>query len=150
MFFSLVIYRVRSRTIVRNFVSQLPPPPQNPLSGWRNGSVVKSTDCSSRGPEFNSQQPHGGSQLSVMGSDVLFLYIWRQLQCTYINKIDIKKRNPLFCREYKCFPKLCSIENNPKCVNKKRLKNRRDWETIFGKELWLGFPPLNLILGDYS
>jgi hypothetical protein len=27
--------------------------------------VVKSIGCSSRGPEFNSQQPHGGSQLSV-------------------------------------------------------------------------------------
>jgi hypothetical protein len=27
--------------------------------------VVKSTDCSSKGPEFNSQQPHGGSQPSV-------------------------------------------------------------------------------------
>jgi hypothetical protein len=24
---------------------------------WRDGSVVKNTDCSSRGPEFNSQQP---------------------------------------------------------------------------------------------
>jgi hypothetical protein len=34
--------------------------------------VVKSTDCSSRGPEFNSQQPHGGSQPSVMGSDAFF------------------------------------------------------------------------------
>ena len=32
---------------------------------------LKSTDCSSRGPEFNSQQPHGGSQPSVMRSDVL-------------------------------------------------------------------------------
>jgi hypothetical protein len=41
-------------------------------SGWRDGSVVKSTDCSSRGPEFNSQYPHGGSQLFVMGSDALF------------------------------------------------------------------------------
>jgi hypothetical protein len=39
--------------------------------GWRDGSVVKSTDCSSRGPEFNSQQPHGGSQPSVMRSDAL-------------------------------------------------------------------------------
>jgi hypothetical protein len=29
--------------------------------GWRDGSVVKSTDCSSEGPEFKSQQPHGGS-----------------------------------------------------------------------------------------
>jgi hypothetical protein len=32
--------------------------------------MVKSTDCSSRGPEFNSQQPHGGSQPSVMRTDV--------------------------------------------------------------------------------
>jgi hypothetical protein len=32
----------------------------------RDGSAVKSTDCSSRGPEFNSQQPHGGSQPPVM------------------------------------------------------------------------------------
>jgi hypothetical protein len=36
---------------------------------WRDGSVVKSTDCSSEGPEFKSQQPHGGSQISVMRSD---------------------------------------------------------------------------------
>ncbi|EDL87246.1 chemokine-like factor, isoform CRA_c [Rattus norvegicus] len=40
--------------------------------GWRYGSAVKSTDCSSRGPEFNTQQPLGGSQPSVMGSDALF------------------------------------------------------------------------------
>jgi hypothetical protein len=26
--------------------------------GWRDGSEVKSTDCSSKGPEFKSQQPH--------------------------------------------------------------------------------------------
>jgi hypothetical protein len=40
--------------------------------GWRDGSAVKSTDYSSRGPEFNSQQPHDGSQPSVKGSDALF------------------------------------------------------------------------------
>jgi hypothetical protein len=40
--------------------------------GWRDGSAVKSTDCSSRGPELKSQQPHGGSQASVMGSNALF------------------------------------------------------------------------------
>jgi hypothetical protein len=34
--------------------------------------VVKSTDCSSKGPEFKSQQPHGGSQASIMKSDALF------------------------------------------------------------------------------
>jgi hypothetical protein len=39
--------------------------------GWRDGSVVETADCSSRGPEFNSQQQHGGSQPSVMGSDAL-------------------------------------------------------------------------------
>ncbi|XP_034371159.2 GPI alpha-1,4-mannosyltransferase I, stabilizing subunit [Arvicanthis niloticus] len=32
------------------------------IPGWRDGSAVKSTDSSSRDPEFNSQQPHGGSQ----------------------------------------------------------------------------------------
>jgi hypothetical protein len=40
--------------------------------GWRDGSAVTSTDCSSRGPEFSSQQLHGGSQPSVMESDHLF------------------------------------------------------------------------------
>lgn len=46
--------------------------------GWRDGSVVRSTDCSSRGPEINSQQPQTShievSQTSVMGSDFLFWY----------------------------------------------------------------------------
>jgi hypothetical protein len=40
--------------------------------GWRDGSAVKSTDCSFRGHEFNSQQQHGSSQLSVMGPNALF------------------------------------------------------------------------------
>jgi hypothetical protein len=40
--------------------------------GWRGGSVGKSTDCSSIGHEFKSQQPHGGSQPSVIRSDALF------------------------------------------------------------------------------
>jgi hypothetical protein len=33
--------------------------------GWRDGSVVKSMTCDSKGPGFNSQHPHGSSQLSV-------------------------------------------------------------------------------------
>jgi hypothetical protein len=41
--------------------------------GWRDSLGAKSTDCSSRGPEFNAQQPLGGSQPSVMGFDALFL-----------------------------------------------------------------------------
>jgi hypothetical protein len=52
--------------------------------GWWDGSVNKSTDCSSKGPEFKSQQTHGGSQPSVMRSGALFWCVWRQLQCTYI------------------------------------------------------------------
>jgi hypothetical protein len=39
--------------------------------GWRDGSAGKSTDCSSKGPEFKSQKPHGGSQPSVMRSEGL-------------------------------------------------------------------------------
>jgi hypothetical protein len=39
------------------------------FGGWRDGLAVKSTDCSSRGPEFSSQQPYGSSQPSVMGSE---------------------------------------------------------------------------------
>ena len=33
---------------------------------------VRAPDCSSEGPEFKSQQPHGGSQPSVTISDALF------------------------------------------------------------------------------
>jgi hypothetical protein len=35
-------------------------------TGWRDGSEGKSTDCSSKGPEFKSQQP------PVMKPDALF------------------------------------------------------------------------------
>jgi hypothetical protein len=55
------------------------------IRGWRDGgSMVKSADCSSEGPEFKSQQPHGGLQPSLTKSDALFWSVWRQLQCTYI------------------------------------------------------------------
>jgi hypothetical protein len=54
--------------------------------GWRDGSVVKSTDCSSRGPEFNSQQLHGGSQPSVMGSGAIFWCVWtEQWECIHMH-----------------------------------------------------------------
>ena len=42
------------------------------ILGWRDGLEVKSIECSSRGPKFNSQQPHGGSQPSVMRSDAFW------------------------------------------------------------------------------
>ena len=34
--------------------------------GWRDGSAAKSTNFFSRGPGFNSQHPHGNSQLSII------------------------------------------------------------------------------------
>ena len=37
-----------------------------------------------RGPELNSQQPHGGSQPSVMRFDALFWCVLCQLQCTHV------------------------------------------------------------------
>lgn len=36
--------------------------------------LVKSTVCSFRGPEFNSQQSHAGSQISIMECDALFCH----------------------------------------------------------------------------
>ena len=39
----------------------------------RDGSVVKNNGCSSRGPEFNSQQLHDDSQPSIGGTDALFM-----------------------------------------------------------------------------
>jgi hypothetical protein len=45
---------------------------KNLNEGWRDGSEVKSTACSSRDPEFNPHKLHGGSQPSVTGSDTLF------------------------------------------------------------------------------
>jgi hypothetical protein len=50
---------------------------------WRDGSAVKSTDCSSRGPEFNSQQTHGGSQASAMGVQCPILVCLKTM-CTHI------------------------------------------------------------------
>jgi hypothetical protein len=38
--------------------------------GWKDGSAVKRTDCSSGGHEFKSQQPHGGSQPPLMRNKV--------------------------------------------------------------------------------
>ena len=58
--------------------------------GCRDGSAVKCTDCSSRGPEFNSQQPRSGSQWDLMPSsgvseDSHSVFI-------YIKQINFKKR----------------------------------------------------------
>jgi hypothetical protein len=55
--------------------------------GCRDGSEVKSTDCLSKGPEFKSQQPHGGSQPSVMGSEALFWCVCLKIATVYLDII---------------------------------------------------------------
>ena len=71
--------------------------------GWRDGSEVKSTDCSSRGPEFNSQQPHGDSQPSIMRSGTLFLHasIHGRNVVYIINKSFFKKRGKAYNKKKK-------------------------------------------------
>jgi hypothetical protein len=60
--------------------------------GWRDGSGVKSTDCSIRGPEFDSQQPHGGSQPSVMRFYALFDVTEDSYRVLIYNKEILKKK----------------------------------------------------------
>ena len=83
---------------------------------WRDGSLVKSTICSCRGPRFNSQHPHGSSQLSVTpvpgGSNSLTL---RQ----NINYIKLKRRR--------------RRRNENKGRNKME-KGKREEEVVVGRE----------------
>jgi hypothetical protein len=53
-----------------------------------DGLVVKNMDCSSRGPEFSSQQPHGGSEPSVIGFDTWLLVCQKTGHCTHIHTIN--------------------------------------------------------------
>jgi hypothetical protein len=57
--------------------------------------VVKSTGCPSKGSEFNSQQPHGGSQASIMGFDALFWHTGLHVDRVHIHNINKSKKNIL-------------------------------------------------------
>jgi hypothetical protein len=64
-----LIYKVSSRTsrdIQRN------PVLKNKTRAGEMAQWVRAPDCSSEGPEFESQQPHGGSQPPPTRSDSLF------------------------------------------------------------------------------
>jgi hypothetical protein len=52
--------------------------------------TVKSNDCSSRGSEFNFQQPHGSLQPSIMGPNALFWHagVHADRGLTYIKYIS--------------------------------------------------------------
>jgi hypothetical protein len=59
----------------------------------RGGEGLRSTGCSFRGPEFNSQQPHGGSQSSVMCSDAPFWHAAVHPDRALIHKINTSLKN---------------------------------------------------------
>jgi hypothetical protein len=60
---------------------------------WRDGSVVKSPDCSSRRPGFNSQHLHSSLQLSVtpVPGDLTYSHRYKQTSSTCEIKIINKK-----------------------------------------------------------
>ena len=55
--------------------------------------MVKSTDYSSRGPEFNSQQPNGGSQPSIMRSGSSGMQAEHCIIIMYIRTLIILLKN---------------------------------------------------------
>jgi len=70
--------------------------------GWGDGSG---------GPKFKSQQPRGGSQPSVMGSDALFWHTSVHADRALIHKISQKKKKKRVenrCWSHNC----CSIGNS--------------------------------------
>jgi hypothetical protein len=60
---------------------------------------LKSTDCSSEGPEFKSQQPHSGSQPSVMRSHALFWSLKTATVYLHIIILKRKKRKTTHCQD---------------------------------------------------
>jgi hypothetical protein len=58
---------------------------------WRGGSEDQSTDCSSRGPEFNSQQPHGAHNHLVPSSACMYRHTFRQ-NIAYITNKSLKNK----------------------------------------------------------
>ena len=61
-----------------------------PISRLESSSVAKNTGCSSRGPEFNSNQPHGGSQPSSLVPDALFWCAGVHADRTHIHNLKNK------------------------------------------------------------
>ena len=67
--------------------------------GWGDGSLVKSTDCSSRAPQFNSQQPtvtHNHLQWDLM--PFYGVSEARNIVLTYIKSLIYKKWKHVYCR----------------------------------------------------
>ena len=54
------------------------------FKGWRDSSELNSTDCSSRDPEFDSQQLHCGSQPSTVRMSSFGIKEYMQIEISYI------------------------------------------------------------------
>jgi hypothetical protein len=70
-----LVYKVSSRTaraIQRNPVSKNQKKKKPKTKNKTKTKNKNKTDCFSRSPEFNSQQPHSGSQPSIMRYDALY------------------------------------------------------------------------------
>jgi hypothetical protein len=67
MFKCLVSREIQIKTTLRLHLTPVRMAKMKNLGGCGDGSAVGSTDCPSRGPEFNSQQPLGELQPTVMG-----------------------------------------------------------------------------------
>ena len=78
---------------VCNTQEKLAPGLKKKVGAGRIGSVVMSTGCSSKGPRFNSQHPHGSSQLSVtpVPGDLTPSHRHTSGQNTNVHKIKINK-----------------------------------------------------------
>jgi hypothetical protein len=64
---------MRKKMSMSRFIRSIKRGTQEPiLRAGEMAQWVRAPDCSSEGPEFKSQQPHGGSQPFVTRSDALF------------------------------------------------------------------------------
>jgi hypothetical protein len=82
--------------------------------------MVKSTACSSKGPEFNSQQPHGVSQPSIPGSDAFF---WHA--SVYTGRALIHKINKnVFKKEKKIVPSQPRLHKETLTQNRSAIINK--------------------------
>jgi hypothetical protein len=81
---------LRNHTYAHGHFSPTPPPPTptplffflfmlkiniTNLGFWRDGSVVKSTSCSPRGPKFSFQKPHGSLQPLIFFLKSFYLFV---------------------------------------------------------------------------
>jgi len=85
------------RFLGKRSTTELNPQPLNSLlvwrdskdfrRGWRDGSAVKSIDCSCRGPEFSAQHPHRSLQLPIIPVPESNTFLWSPVDtrctCTY-------------------------------------------------------------------